>query len=171
MSSLKGILRVFLIFLLAFAIYIIYTGSLAGYDIVTGVLVSIVVSVVFSGMIIKNPLKPLNAIRWLYLITYAILYFTYYETKAHVDVIKRILHPKTPVNPAIIETYYNANSDYAITTIANSITNTPGTVVVEIDETKKAFYIHWIDAKTLDPLEAKREIFESFEKFARRIFD
>ena len=167
----KSVLSILLVFLLAFTTYIIYTGSFTSYDIITGALVSIIASTLFSSMIIKNPLKSLNVIRWLHLITYAILYFTYYETKAHVDVIKRILHPKTPVNPAIIEAYYTANSDYAITAIANSITNTPGTVVVEIDETKKAFYIHWINAKTLDPVGAKREIFESFEKFAKRIFD
>jgi len=165
------VLRGFLVFLLAFTVYIVYTGSTSGYDVVTGVVVSAIIGTLFSKIVIEKPLKTLNPKRWLYLVIYAVIYFTYFETKAHVDVIKRILHPKTPVNPAIVEAPYTVESDYAITTIANSITNTPGTVVVDIDTSKKTFYIHWINAKTLDPLEAKREIFETFEKYARRIFD
>jgi len=166
-SALRGLITA----LLTFIVYIVYTGSTRGYDIVTGIIVSIVAGALFANLVIQNPLKVLSFKRWLYLLTYAILYFLYYETKAHLDVIKRILHPKVPVNPAIIEAPYSVESDYAITAVANSITNTPGTVVVDIDTSRKVFYIHWINAKTLDPAEAKKEIFESFEKFARKIFD
>ncbi len=167
----RGVLRGLFIFLLAFIIYVIYTGSISSYDIITGVMVAAISGTLFSNIVIRNPLKILDLRRWLYLIAYAVIYFTYYETRAHLDVIKRILHPKIPVNPAIVEAPFDLETDYAITTVANSITNTPGTVVVEIDVSKKIYYIHWIDAKTLDPDGVKKEVFESFEKFARKIFE
>jgi multicomponent Na+:H+ antiporter subunit E len=157
--------------LLAYITYIVYSGSVGGYDLVTGAIVAIITGAIFSTFVVKNPSKVLDVKRWLYLIVYAIIYFTYYETKAHVDVIKRILHPKKPVNPAIVEAFYDVNTDYALTTISISITNTPGTVVVDVDEKKRALYIHWIYATTLDPAEAKKQIFEAFEKFAKKIFD
>ncbi|MEM4062124.1 MAG: Na+/H+ antiporter subunit E, partial [Desulfurococcaceae archaeon] len=76
-----------------------------------------------------------------------------------------------PVNPAVVMAPFDVETDYALTTIANSITNTPGTVVVDVDEKRRVFYIHWIDAKTLDPLDVKKRVFEDFEKYAKRIFD
>jgi multicomponent Na+:H+ antiporter subunit E len=167
----RRVFRGFVVFILAFTVYVVYTGSISGYDIVTGATVSAIIGALFSNIVIEKPLKVIDLRRWLYLLVYAALYFTYYEAKAHVDVTRRILHPKVPVNPAIIEAPYRVESDYAITTVANSITNTPGTVVVDVDTSKKTFYIHWISAKTLDPLEARREIFEAFEKHVKRIFE
>jgi multicomponent Na+:H+ antiporter subunit E len=167
----RRVSRGFIVFILAFTVYVVYTGSISGYDIVTGVIVSAVIGALFSNIVVEKPIKVVDPRRWLHLLVYAVLYFTYYEAKAHIDVIRRILHPKLPVNPAIVEAPYRVESDFAITTVANSITNTPGTVVVDIDPSKRTFYIHWISAKTLDPLEARREIFETFEKHAKRIFE
>ena len=157
--------------LLSFAIYIVYTGSISPYDLATGAIVALIVGALFSGITVKTPVKLINPARWGYLVLYAIKYFVYYETLAHLDVISRILHPKTPVNPAVVMAPFDVETDYALTTIANSITNTPGTVVVDVDEKRRVFYIHWIDAKTLDPLDVKKRVFEDFEKYAKRIFD
>jgi len=168
---LKSLTSFFLVAVFVFIMYIVYTGSISTYDLVTGALAGIVVAALFSGITIKNPAKVLNPIRWFYATAYAVKYFFYYETMAHVDVIKRILHPKVPVMPAIVEAPYTVTSDYAITAVACSITNTPGTVVVEVDEKRKVFYIHWIYAVTLEPMEAKKHIFEDFEKYAKKIFD
>ncbi|RLG77421.1 MAG: cation:proton antiporter, partial [Thermoprotei archaeon] len=62
-------------------------------------------------------------------------------------------------------------TDYAMTTIANSITNTPGTVVVDVDPVERNFYVHWIDVKTTEPEEARLRISNVFEKYAWRVFE
>jgi multicomponent Na+:H+ antiporter subunit E len=156
---------------LAFFAYIVFSGSVSTYDLLTGVIVATATGVLFSSITLQNPWKTLSPRRWYYALRYAARYFTIDETKAHLDVIKRILHPKAPVNPAIVKVPFDVESDYAKTAIACSITNTPGTVVVEIDEEKKVFYIHWIDAKTLDPVKAREEISLIFEKYSKKIFD
>ncbi|MGB9827831.1 Na+/H+ antiporter subunit E [Thermosphaera chiliense] len=157
--------------LIAFITYIVFSGSITTYDIITGVIVSLVTGFIFSTITLSNPRKALNPKRWALFVIYALRYLIIDETKAHVDVIKRILHPKTPVNPAIVKVPFNVSTDYAITAIANSITNTPGTVVVDVDEKGKVFYVHWIDAKTLEPEKAREAISSVFEKYAGNMFD
>jgi multicomponent Na+:H+ antiporter subunit E len=164
-------LRALVVAILCFFIYVIFSGSVSTYDVITGVVVAIVVGALFSNIVLTNPVKVFDPKRWYYTIRYALRYFIVDETRAHVGVIKRILHPKTPVNPAIVKVPYRVRTDYSKTAIACSITNTPGTVVVEIDDVEKAFYVHWIDAKTLDPEEARKEISLVFEEYSKKIFD
>lgn len=171
MIALSRVIRALVVAFLAFIVYIIFSGSISLYDTVTGLLSAAVAGALFSNITVKDPLKPLNPIRWYYLLRYALRYFTIDETKAHVDVIKRILHPKVPVKPAIVRVPFHVTTDYAKTAVACSICNTPGTIVVEVDERERAFYVHWIDAKTLEPSEARRIISETFEEYSKKIFD
>lgn len=157
--------------ILTFLTYIVFTGSIRPYDLVTGAIVAIVVGLIVANMVVRNPRKLLQPMRLFWLIAYAIYYFFVAEVRAHTDVIYRILHPKMPLNPAIVRIPYEVETDYAMTTIANSITNTPGTVVVDVDPKRKIFYVHWINARTLDPMEARKHVSLTFEKYAKRIFD
>lgn len=156
---------------LAFVTYIVFSGSATLFDILTGLAISIPIGVVTANILLTNPMKVFNPRRWLWVVLYALHYFFIDEVKAHVDVIKRILHPKMPINPGIVKIPVKVKTSYALTAVANSITNTPGTVVVEVDEEKGYFYVHWIDVKTVDPEEARRSISEVFEKFAKNVFD
>jgi len=157
--------------ILSFIIYIIYTGSVSPYDLITGVIVAVIVGLLAGEIVVKDPGKALDPKRLAYLVKYTFWYFFVAEVKAHADVIKRALSPKMPLNPAIVRVPYYVETDYAMTTIANSITNTPGTVVVDIDPDRKIFYVHWIDAKTSDPGEARKMISLEFEENAKKIFD
>lgn len=159
------------VFSLVFVVYVIFSGSTSLYDITTGVLVALATSLITANLVVGNPVKLAQPQRLAWLITYALRYFFVDEVKAHLDVMKRILHPKMPINPGIVKIPYEAASDYAMLTVANSITNTPGTVVVEVDPSEKVFYVHWINAVTTEPIEAKKQVSEVFERFARRIFD
>lgn len=53
--------------------------------------------------------------------------------------------------------------------LANSITLTPGTLTVNIDEDK--LFIHWIEVKTADQQLATQEIVRKFEKYLEKIYD
>ncbi len=157
--------------ILSFIIYLLYTGSIGLFDIITGAVVAIIIGLLTGSIVVKNPGKTFSLRRYILMIIYTIWYFLVAETKAHLDVIKRALHPRMPLNPAIIKVPYDVNTDYAMVLIANSITNTPGTVVVDLDYENKYFFVHWIDAKTSDPLKAREIISSKFEEFAKKIFD
>lgn len=167
----RRVISAILVSLLTFVVYMVCSGTASLYDVVTGLVVALCIGAIFSGITIERPAKVINPARWLALLLYAAKYFIIYETSAHLDVIKRILHPKMPVNPAIVKAPFHTETDYGITAVANSITNTPGTVVVEVDKDSKVFYIHWIDAKTLDPFAVRKHVFEDFERYVKKIFD
>ena len=115
--------------------------------------------------------KILDPKRIYYLVRYFIKYMFIIEPRAHIDVIKRIISPHMPINPGIVAIPYGVKTDYAILTIANSITNTPGTVTVDVDRDSKLLFVHWIDVKAVEPEECRRIISREFEENAEKIFD
>jgi len=157
--------------LLAFATYIVFSGSVHPLDLLAALLVGATVGLITANLVVREPRKLLQLERLGWLIAYAIHYFFVDEVRAHLDVMRRIVHPAMPINPGIVRVPYTTESDYATTAVANSITNTPGTVVVDIDPEKRIFYVHWIDVKALEPEETRRRISLTFERFAKRVFD
>ena len=151
-------------------LYIVYTGSYSLFEVVLGIIASIFVGILFADVVVSRPSKVFNPVRWLWLIIYGIYYLTVIELKAHLQVVKLVFTPGS-VKPGIVRIPYNVKTDYAITTIANSITNTPGTVVVDIDEERKKMYVHWIKVVDKSDEGARKHVSEVFEKYASRIFD
>ncbi len=158
----------FVVFILSFIVYIIFVGSLSLYDILTGMIVSVFVSIISTKYLIKSDHKLLQLKRLVYLLKY-IAVFTKLEIISHIEMIKIIISGK--VNPGIIEIPYDLKSDYAVTLTACSITNTPGTLVVDLDPKEKKYYVHWINMKTSDIIRAKKYVSESFEAVSKEIFD
>ncbi|MCX8204709.1 MAG: Na+/H+ antiporter subunit E [Candidatus Nezhaarchaeota archaeon] len=137
-----------------------------------GAFVSLVGAFFLADVLItKHPSKAFNPRRWAWLLAYAAHYFTLMELKAHLDVVKRILHPKMPIRPGIVRVPYYAKSDHGVVAVANSVTNTPGTVVVDLDTAAQKYYIHWIDVLSTDEKACFEAITKDFEKYARRVFD
>jgi len=155
----------------AYVVYIIFSGSVRPYDLITGAVVAVVTGSIVANLVVARPEKLAQLGRLGWLIAYGFRYFFIDEVKAHLDVMARIVKPSMPINPGIVRVPYGVESDYAMTTIANSITNTPGTVVVDIDDRRKIFYVHWIDVKVVEPESTRAEISEVFEKYSKKIFD
>lgn len=156
--------------LMAFVVYIIFSGSFSIYDLITGMAIAVVAGVLFSEILVTNASKSVNLIRLGYLIKYAFYYFFVAEVLAHWDVIKRILNPRMPINPGIVRVPYEVSGDYAVASVAGSIINTPGTVVIDLNEEKKLYYVHWIDVATQEPAKCRSAICESFEKYLSKVF-
>ena len=66
---------------------------------------------------------------------------------ANVDVAYRVLAPSLPIDPEVVAVPLRVESDVAITTIANSITLTPGTLTMDHDAETNTLYVHAIAAK------------------------
>lgn len=153
--------------ILTFITYILFTGSTNPFDLVTGVIVAVVVGMLVGKYIVQNDAKALNPLRWLWSVIYFIWYMLVAETKAHLDVIRRVITGKYEVG--IVKVPIEVKTDYAKTLIANSITNTPGTVVVDLDD--RYMYVNWINVIAEEPEEAKKRICKDFEHFAKKIFE
>ena len=153
--------------LLAFITYVTFTGSVRPFDLITGAVVALGVGLLMGKYLVQSDAKALNPVRWLWGVIYFIWYMLVAETKAHLDVMIRTITGK--YNPGIVKVPIKVKTDYAKTLVANSITNTPGTVVVDLND--DYLYVNWINVTTVEPEVARKEICEDFERFAKRIFE
>ncbi len=98
---------------------------------------------------------------------YAFL-FTREIIVANLDVTYRVLAFRMPIEPQVIYIPLRVQTDLGVTTIANSITVTPGTLALDHDPDENALYVHIIDGR--DP-EAIVEPIREWENYALTIFD
>jgi len=168
--------------ILCFIIYLLFTtGSqtqygpgLFGYwswiEIVFGALFSIVVGYIARKVFVKDSFRMLNPVRWFMFLGYAIGPFLVAMAKANLDVAYRVITGK--IKPGIVRISPELKTDLGVTMLANSITLTPGTLSVDIDEKTNDLFIHWInvDEKALEkkPVDCKY-ICGNFPKWVRRI--
>jgi multicomponent Na+:H+ antiporter subunit E len=81
---------------------------------------------------------------------------------ANVDVAYRVLAPSMPIEPDVVEVPLRVESDLAITTIANSITLTPGTLTMDYDEVSNSLYVHGITGEDREALIAPIRVWEDY---------
>ena len=96
-----------------------------------------------------------------------ILYFfwLFFEIlKSNYNLVLMILKPRSKVNQKLINVKYSQKSDVGQVIFANSITLTPGTVTVELDE--KNFQVHVLDYNdnTIGNLQEMNERVTNLEK-------
>ncbi len=82
--------------------------------------------------------------RLIFLLVYGIR-FLKELTIANYQVAKLVLSPSLPIRPGFVSIPLDAKSDFEITSFANSITLTPGTISVHIPDDRHAIVIHAID--------------------------
>lgn len=81
---------------------------------------------------------------------------------SNIAVLKVILKPRLTITPGIFALETKLTKDWEITTLANLITLTPGTLVVNVSADNKILYIHAMDLA--DKQEAIDNIKNTFEK-------
>jgi len=162
---------------IGFLVYLLLTTS-SGNDffiwsyseIVVGIIFAIVVGIIVRNVFIKDNFRMLNPVRWLVFLVYLIGPFFISMARANLDVAYRVITGR--INPGIVKIDPKLKTDLGITMLANSITLTPGTLSVDVDEDKNQLYIHWINVKE-DALKKKprdcKYVCGGFPKWIRRI--
>jgi len=139
-------------------------------EILLGLILSLITGFVTRNVFVKKDLRMLNPVRWIIFVWYIIGPFFVGMAKANFDVAYRVITGK--INPGIVKISPDLKTDLGITLLANSITLTPGTLSVDIDEEKNDLYIHWINVKE-DVLKGDsvdcKYICGNFDKWVRRI--
>lgn len=114
-------------------------------EILIGIILSLIVGFLGRTIFVKNDFRMANPVRWILFIAYIIGPFFVSMAKANIDVAYRVITGR--INPGIVKISPNLKTDLGITMLANSITLTPGTLSVDIDEDSNDLYIHWINVK------------------------
>lgn len=96
---------------------------------------------------------------------YAILYIAMFLRElavANLDVAYRVLAPSMPIEPVVLYIPLRVERPVAISTIANSITLTPGTLTMDYDEDENALFVHTIDGRDPDSVVAPIRRWEDY---------
>lgn len=162
----------FATFVLCYFFWILLTGSFAWQELVAGAVVSAGVALFSARWFVHESPGRFFGKRLFILIWYCVYIFPWELIKANCDMAKRALSPKLKINPGIIKVPVDVPTEYGKTMLANSITLTPGTITVDIDEHEGQtwYYIHWIDVVETDRAAAGEIIKGRMEKWLRRIW-
>ena len=162
----------FATFVLCYFFWILLTGSFAWQELAAGAVVSAGVALFSARWFVHEAPGRFFSGRLFILIWYCVAIFPWELIKANCDMAKRALSPKLKINPGIIKVPVDVPTEYGKTMLANSITLTPGTITVDIDEHEGQtwYYIHWIDVVETDRTAAGEIIKGRMEKWLRRIW-
>jgi len=151
----------------AFLMYLILTagsGNIGFWslsELLMGVLLALLTGLVTRKFLCRSgSYRLLSPIRLLLLLVYVPVPFFVELTKANIDVAYRVITLK--IRPGIIRVHSGLKTDLGIFMLANSITLTPGTLTVGIDEETNDLFIHSINVAEGDE---KKKIIESSDLF------
>ena len=151
-----------------FVVWLLLSGTLAWEEVTVGLLIAVLVAVLASAFPVQENRPRARIHRAGFLLIYIPVFF-WEMLKANFDVAYRVVHPKMPIRPGIVQIKTNLRSDIAKLILGNSITLTPGTLTIEI--VGDNLLIHWINVQTEDVKQATAIIGERFEKYLKVVFE
>ncbi len=122
-----------LLFTVLFLFWIVLTASLAASELVLGAIASALCAVV-TMLLLGQAFDARFTPRIFLKLPLFILRLIWEIIKANIDVAKIILNPRLPVDPHIVQYRTYLPGDLPRTFFADSITLTPGTVTVDIED-------------------------------------
>ncbi|MDI6756948.1 MAG: Na+/H+ antiporter subunit E [Endomicrobiia bacterium] len=159
-----------IIFFTLFVAWILLTFTFAPSSVLVGALAAALVSLTFKTDWTRNPSKFMQwkrfAMFFKFLAIFALECF-----KANLDMAMRVLHPKMPLNPAILKVRTKCKTETSITFLSNFITLTPGTFTIDADIESGHLFIHWINAPSSGGEDVCRRVVEKFEKIIIEVFE
>jgi len=148
-------------------IWLIANGTLASDTVLTGVVITAAIALAFAAFS-----RVYSVVRWSPRVVYTYLrylgVFLYELVKANLNVMRYVFSPNIDIHPGIVEIKTELQSPIGRLALANSITLTPGTLVVDIRG--DSLFIHWINVTATDPVAATREVAGRFEKYLKVIY-
>ena len=148
-------------------IWTIANGTLSSSTIIAGTVICAIIAIAFAAFS-----RVYGVIRWTplviyYYLRYLIVFFAEL-VRANINVMRLVFSPRIDIKPGIVEIKTEFKSPIGRLALANSITLTPGTLVVEIRD--DSLFIHWINIGATDPVAAAEAISCRFEKLLKVIY-
>ncbi|MDZ7725445.1 MAG: Na+/H+ antiporter subunit E [candidate division KSB1 bacterium] len=166
--SIKFKSRIF-VFILSLLVWLALTDIKNVQELIAGSIVALLVSLTAGHWLITTSKQKHVLHRSLYALIY-FLKFLREMVKANLHVAYIVVHPRLPIKPGIVKIKTRLTKEAAITVLTNSITLTPGTLTIDVDE-KKSIYVHWIDIKSKEVNECTELIGNRFEPLLTEVFE
>lgn len=124
-------------------------------ELIIGCILAIIVGLASYRIFCRTgSLRMANPVRLILLPVYVIIPLFIEMARANIDVAIRVITGN--VKPGIIRVKTGMKTDLGMLLLANSITLTPGTLSVDVDDTTRELYVHLINLP--DELREKKEI-------------
>ena len=155
----------------AFVIFYVLWLVLGGInlqEVIVGALVSLVLALVLANLVGYE----LGVGSILTVVKFTVMYIPLFVWKlilANFQMAKIVLSPELPINPGFVVIKTGLTKDIAKLSLANSITLTPGTLSIDVDEDE--VLIHWVDVQGDNGAQHMAQISKSFEKSLGGIFE
>jgi multicomponent Na+:H+ antiporter subunit E len=140
-----------MLFVLLFIFWIILNGAISLEIALFGVGICLIVKLFTYKTTRLNSSIERKAIKKLYRIMEYLFILIIEVYKANIDIIKLVLSPKPEIKPTLKYITTDLKSRVARVALANSITLTPGTITVSMNDDE--LLIHAIHASNLDGME------------------
>jgi len=142
--------------------WLIMNNSLQPGIVISGAILSVGISMIFCRYcrLINDVRLTPKALAYSFAYIFV---FSWALIKANLDVASRVIRPSLPIKPGIVQVRTKLKSKIGRLILANSVTLTPGTLIVEYHD--DLMFIHWIDVKSEDVEKASQEIIGQFEKY------
>lgn len=149
----------YVLFLLA---WIIFNGNITLEILIFGVIIAAVMLAFMCKFMDYSLQKELNVYKKsIWFLAYVVLLIREI-VKANLAIIPKILTIEEEMDPVIVKFRTNLKSDFTRMLLANSITLTPGTITVSLEEDE--YTIHCLDASLAEGLENS-----DFEKALKKL--
>jgi multicomponent Na+:H+ antiporter subunit E len=137
-------------------VWILLWGNVSAANVVTGLTVALVITLLLPlpQVTIEGRLHPLSLLRFVVLIGY-------YLVLSSVQVAWLAIRPGPPPQTAVLRAHLAIKSDLVLALAVNAINLIPGSIVLEIDQTRRMIYVHVIDVGSA----------ASVQRFYRQIAD
>jgi multicomponent Na+:H+ antiporter subunit E len=158
------------IFVVSFCGYLLlsWSGRLSVQEVTIAFSLAAVISFVTSRSSRSGfwSMRGLSPRRWWNFVSYVFGPFAVGLAQANLDVAKRVI--TGDINPGIVKFNPRLKTDLGRMMLANSITLTPGTLTVDIDD-DGVFYIHALSLNSKTPSE--EDICGSFGQWAKKVLE
>jgi len=150
-SFIKSLLSFSITFILMFSTWLVLSGIFEPLLLGMGAFSSLLVAYYFKDLLFQS-LEPGDIKVFFRFIKY-VPWLIWEIVKANFHLVYLVFHPRMHdlIDPQIVIFKTNLKSDLAITTLANSITLTPGTITVTADN-EGVFRVHAIDREMAEAL-------------------
>lgn len=154
------------VFLALFLVWISLTGFNLQ-ELILGAAVSLILAAIISPKTVYSFEGQDFGVLLRFIFQYMPLFFVKLF-ESNIQMAKIVLSPKMDIKPGFVKIHTDLKSDLSRFILANSITLTPGTVTMDLQD--DTLLIHWVNVEGAREKEHYEAISGDFEKMLGRVF-
>lgn len=144
-----GFLSRLLVFLIMLVFWVIFSGMFDAFHLTLGVICCALVSLMSADLFIPDMQREHKTGKAFRMLAY-LPWLIYQIVLANLHVVRMVMQP-SKIKPQVVTIKPALKSDLSQVMLANSITLTPGTITMDIDE-DGTFYVHALSQPVADDL-------------------